>query len=121
MSILCTSRPFFDEKILRSAHFLNTVPLNETWTHSSLASQVGLSSAHLNRLFVAAFRMTPKNYFSSRRKLVALQLIREGRLPFKQVAHDLGFSSASYFSSWFREQFGEPPGSWRLGEGGKEY
>lgn len=102
-----------DERALRAAHLLNTLPLNESWTLESLARRTGLSPAHLNRLFVAAFDATPKHYHLERRKRAAARLLQEEHLPIKQVALTLGFTSACYFTAWFRVNFGIPPATWR--------
>ena len=108
-----------DERVLRAAHLLNTLPLNESWDQDWLARKTGLSPAQLNRLFVAAFETTPKAYHLERRKRAAVHLLREEKRPVKQTALALGFSSACYFTAWFRRQFGAPPGRWikaRVGE-----
>lgn len=101
-----------DERALRAAHVLNTLPLTEPWDLKWLARQAGLSVAQLNRLFVAAFETTPKDYHLERRKRAAAHLLGEERQPVKQVAAALGFSSACYFTAWFRKQFGDAPRPW---------
>lgn len=102
-----------DERALRAAHLLTTLPFSENWTLQSLASRTGLSPAQLNRLFVAAFETTPKLYYQERRKKAAERLLQEEHLPIKQIAHTLGFSSACYFTAWFRSNFGVAPVLWR--------
>ena len=101
-----------DERALRAAHLLNTLPLTEDWDSEWLARRSGLSVAQLNRLFVAAFETTPKAYHLERRKRAAAHLLREEGRPVKEVAAAVGFSSACYFTAWFRAQFGAAPGKW---------
>lgn len=101
-----------DERVLRAAHLLNALPLTESWDLEWLAGKAGLSPAHFNRLFVAAFETTPKTYHRERRRRAAMHLLGEERRPIKQAALALGFSSACYFTAWFRAQFGVPPGRW---------
>ena len=101
-----------DERVLRAAHVLNTLPLTEAWDLEWLAKQAGLSVAQLNRLFVAAFETTPKAYHLERRKRAAEHLLGEQGVAIKQAALALGFSSACYFTAWFRGQFGAPPRRW---------
>ncbi len=101
-----------DERVLRAAHVLNTLPLTEAWDLEWLARQAGLSVAQLNRLFVAAFETTPKAYHLERRKRAAEHLLAEERRSVKEVAAALGFSSACYFTAWFRAQFDAPPRRW---------
>lgn len=107
-----TTPALADERALEAAHVLNTLPLTEEWNMEGLARRVGVSVAQLNRLFVAAFGATPKAYHLERRKRAATHLLGEEALPVKQVAPALGFSSACYFTAWFRAQFGEPPRRW---------
>jgi AraC-like DNA-binding protein len=102
-----------DERVLRAAHLLNTLPLSETWNLDWLARQTGLSPAQLNRLFVAAFDVTPKAYHLERRKQAAEHMLGGGRFSIKQAGLALGFSSTCYFTAWFRTKFGLPPGKWR--------
>lgn len=109
-----------DERALHAAHVLNTLPLTETWDLEWLAKQAGLSVAQLNRLFVAAFGTTPKAYHLERRKRAAAHLLGEERRPIKEVALSLGFSSACYFTAWFRTQFGKAPGRWLAGRDAEE-
>ena len=101
-----------DERALRAAHVLNTLPLSEEWDAEWLAKEAGVSVAQLNRLFVAAFGTTPKAYHLERRKRAAAHLLGEERAPVKQAAAALGFSSACYFTAWFRAHFGAPPRRW---------
>ena len=98
-----------DERALQAAHVLNGLPLAGGW---NLERQVGLSGAQLNRLFVAGFGTTPKAYHLARRKRAAAHLLREEAVPVKQAALALGFSSACYFTAWFRAQFGAAPRRW---------
>lgn len=100
-----------DERALRAAHVLNTLPLTKEWDMEWLARQAGLSVAQLSRLFAGAFETTPKAYHLERRKRAARQLLEEG-VPIKQVAAAVGFPSACYFTAWFRTQCGLPPGKW---------
>lgn len=109
-----------DERVLRAAHLLNTLPLSEAWDLDWLARQTGLSPAQLSRLFVAAFETTPKAYHLERRKRAAAHLLGEEGVPVKQAALALGFSSACYFTAWFRAQFGAPPGRWLRDKAGRE-
>jgi len=109
-----------DERVLRAAHVLNTLPLTETWDAEWLARQAGLSTAQLNRLFVAAFETTPKAYHLERRKRAAAHLLGEEGVAIKQAAAALGFTSACYFTAWFRGQFGVAPGKWvKTGRGSR--
>ena len=101
-----------DERVLRAARWLNTIPLDEPWSPAELARRAGLSAVQLNRLFVAAFETTPKRYYEERRKRAAAHLLGEQRRPVKEAALALGFSSSCYFTAWFRERFGAAPRAW---------
>lgn len=108
-----------DERVLRAAKWLSTIPLDEEWDLAGLARRAGLSAVQLNRLFVAAFQTTPKRYYLERRKRAAAHLLGEERRPVKEAALALGFSSSCYFTAWFRAQFGTAPRAWAKGRGGQ--
>ncbi len=74
-----------------------------------LASQVGLSARQLRRLFLANTGATPAAVHSTRRLLLAKQLLTETSLPVIQVAMAAGFRSLRRFNAVFREACGVAP------------
>ena len=90
------------EKIV-AAHFTDPGYSVET-----LADELGITRVHLNRKLKDAGARAPKIILKKARMDKALAMLREG-LPVSDVYAACGFSSASYFSSAFKEYFGYTP------------
>lgn len=69
---------------------------------------MGITRVHLNRKLKEAGAPAPKMILKKARMEKALTMLREG-LPVSDVYAACGFSSASYFSSAFKEYFGYTP------------
>lgn len=74
----------------------------------TLADALGITRVHLNRKLKEAGAPAPKVILKKARMEKALTMLREG-LPASDVYAACGFSSASYFSSAFKEYFGYTP------------
>jgi AraC family transcriptional regulator of adaptative response / DNA-3-methyladenine glycosylase II len=83
-----------------------------------LASRVGIGSRQLRRVFLAHTGATPIAVHTTRRLLLAKQLLTETALPVTQVALAAGFNSLRRFNAAFLEGCGMPPTAIRrqLGE-----
>jgi AraC-like DNA-binding protein len=75
-----------------------------------LASLAGMSASTYHRHFRAVTRMTPIQYQKAVRLQEARASLLEGQRDVSQVAHAVGYDSASQFSREYRRQFGAPPG-----------
>jgi len=80
-------------------------------TLSDLTSQVGLSPYYLLRVFRDNVGMPPHAYLESVRIQHAQRLLKQGE-PLAAVAHDLGFSTQSHFTTSFRSIIGVTPGQY---------
>lgn len=74
----------------------------------TLADALGITRVHLNRKLKEAGAPAPKMILKKARMEKALTMLREG-LSVSDVYAACGFSSASYFSSAFKEYFGYTP------------
>jgi AraC-like DNA-binding protein len=75
-----------------------------------LASLAGMSESTFHRHFRAVTRMTPIQYQKEvRLREARLALVSSGR-DVAEVAHAVGYDSASQFSREYRRLFGAPPG-----------
>jgi len=70
-----------------------------------LAARLGVSDRHLRRIFVAAFGVSPIDYLTTRRLLVAKQLLTDTDLAVTQVALASGFSSVRRFNDAFAQHY----------------
>lgn len=80
-------------------------------TVQDAARAVGLSAAHMRRLFAEAGRPSPQAELARLRMDAAKRCLVEGWEQ-KAVAELLGFSEPSAFARAFRDYEGVPPGKW---------
>lgn len=104
-----------DERVTEALRLLNRWPMQEQFRESVIAQRVGLSAIHLNRLFLKGVGMSPRDYFERCRVERACGLLRDRHRSIKQVAANLGFSSAAYFSAWFQRLHNCSPTVYRQG------
>lgn len=80
---------------------------------AALAAEVGVSDRQLRRLFVEGLGATPLQIHTTRRLLLARQLLAETSLPMAGVALAAGFNSVRRFNATFRQRCGAAPSSMR--------
>lgn len=81
----------------------------------ALAARLGISSRHLNRLFLEELKATPKSLARTRRVQLAKRLIDGSGLPLAEVALRAGFGSVRRFNHELRAAYGRPPRELRRG------
>lgn len=74
-----------------------------------LSQQAGMSRSQLHRKLTALTAMSTTQFMHSVRLGQAVVLLQAGELSVAQVAQAVGYSSQSYFSKVFQEQYGYPP------------
>ena len=77
------------------------------------ACEVNLSNKRMNELTKKAVGHTVKQLIDQRLLLEAKRMISSGASSFKEIAFGLGFSEASYFTRFFKEQSGHTPEQFR--------
>ena len=87
-------------------------------TVSETASHLGMSERSFRR-HLCALGMTHADLAQECQRLMAERLLAEGKLPLKQVADALGFSSVHSFHRAFRRWSGSTPSAWRDSQGAK--
>lgn len=104
------ARPTPTDKVFRAINWFEE-KLGENPTVEDAANAVGVSAAHLRRLFAEAGRRSPQAELTRLRLDMAQRCLRAG---WKQdaIAHYLGFSETSAFARAFRIDCGCPPGAW---------
>jgi AraC family transcriptional regulator of adaptative response / DNA-3-methyladenine glycosylase II len=83
--------------------FLDDHPVEE------LAARLGISTRHLNRLFLGELQATPKSLARARRVQLAKQLIDGSNLKLQEVALRSGFSSVRRFNDELKLAYGRSP------------
>lgn len=85
-------------------------------TDLSVESISGLLNVHrvtLSRSFKEVYGISPGEYLNNIRLQRAMSLLRDSRMPVKEVAAACGFTSAGYFSKVLRRCTGQTPLSFR--------
>jgi AraC-like DNA-binding protein len=78
-----------------------------------VAATVGVSLAHLQRSFRAAYGLSMLAYVQGLRLRRAQALLLEGELPVEAVAAAVGLASPSYFTRLFTRELGVSPAAFR--------
>lgn len=78
-----------------------------------VADRLGVTDRHLRRIFVAAHGVSPLDYLTTQRLLLAKQLLTDTRLAVADVAHASGFGSQRRFHAAFRQRYRLAPGDLR--------
>ena len=84
-----------------------------TGSLTTLANKIGLSTRQISRLFQSNLGASPIAVHSSRRLLLAKQLITETALPMTDIALAAGFKSLRRFNAAFVEGCAMPPSAIR--------
>lgn len=80
------------------------------WTIAQLAKEAGLSRSAFFDRFIRAVGLPPMEYLIAWRMAVAKRLLRRRDMALDAVAEQVGYGSASTFSTAFRRHVGESPG-----------
>jgi AraC-like DNA-binding protein len=82
-----------------------------------LASAVGLSPTHLQRLFKRATGLDVHELLAERRCQAAAHLLAAGDKQIKEIAHVVGYEHTPSFVRAFQRRFGQTPGLYRKRNG----
>lgn len=92
--------------------------INEHFTEDisveQLATKAGLSQYHFIRTFKKETGLTPHEYLINTRISTAKYLLKNSRLPVKDICFNTGFSCESVFCSTFKKRLGISPAQYRL-------
>ena len=83
------------------------------WRLEELARAAAMSRTSFAERFRAVAGLPPLAYLNRWRMLLAQRALRDGDLPIRSLAADLGYSSESAFSTAFKREVGESPLSYR--------
>jgi AraC family transcriptional regulator of adaptative response / methylphosphotriester-DNA alkyltransferase methyltransferase len=85
----------------------------------AVARRLATSRRQLQRAFAEAGKTSFRSHLAEVRMRNALDLLREGSLPVREVAGRVGYRQAAQFAKTFRRHHGRPPSSFRR-EGRRE-
>jgi len=98
-----------DARLSLALNLIERHPYNQPIPLPQLAQAAGLSVVHLNRLAVQHLGKTLRQFCDRRRGEYARRCLLLPGIQVKQVALNLGFSTAGHFSRWFSKQYGLSP------------
>lgn len=98
-----------DRRIIKILAILQKEYHNPELSTDALATEVGLSKAHLFDLFKSVTGNTMHQSLMEIRLRRAMELIEAGRYSIKEVAGMTGWQNQLYFSTAFRKHYGAPP------------
>ncbi len=112
-----------DERIAPSLRSMHANP-EVAWTVLELARQSGLSRSTFFTRFNRIVGMPPMGYLLNWRMTLAKHMLRSGIYDITKISSDVGYGSASAFSTAFARHVGHPPAryakamatGWRQGE-----
>ena len=84
-------------------------------TTAELADKLHTSRRNLLRLFQATTGMSPSRYIDETMLDRAKGLLATSQMTLKQIAYETGYSTASHFSTKFRQLTGLTPSAFRIG------
>ncbi|HEX2935400.1 MAG TPA: two-component regulator propeller domain-containing protein [Bacteroidales bacterium] len=99
-----------DEEFMKKVmNFIEKNLINSDLNVDQLAQYLALSKVQTYRKIKAISGMSIVEFIRSIRLKKAAQMIREGQLNISEIAFETGFSTPSYFSKCFHDQFGKTP------------
>ena len=99
-------------KLERATDYIND-NLRENLTLKDIAQTLSMSPYHFAHVFKLTVGLTPHRYVIERRMERAKSLLRDTALPVTQVAHQVGYSNHSHFSTVFHRLTGHSPRRYR--------
>jgi AraC-like DNA-binding protein len=83
------------------------------WTLDELARTAGTSRSVLAERFAQLVGVTPMQYLTQWRMLLAANLLRSSNSSLIRIAEEVGYQTDTAFSRAFRREYGAPPAAWR--------
>lgn len=88
---------------------------------SDYANELNISAKHLNKIVVGTVGQTTTDLIHQRVLLEAKRLLTHGELTVQEIAFELGYDDASYFSRLFKNKCGVSPSVFAKKYSNKEY
>ncbi|HEV7308182.1 helix-turn-helix domain-containing protein [Ensifer sp.] len=89
------------------------VHFRENWSVGHYTDALATTPHLIAKASREAFGMPVKELINERRLLEAKRLLLFTVRPLEDIAYEIGFTDAAYFSRFFRQRVGEAPSDWR--------
>lgn len=83
------------------------------WTLENLAIEAGTSRSVLAEKFQLLVGISPMQYLTQWRMIVAANLLSASNAPLIRIAEEVGYQTDTAFSRAFSREYGMPPATWR--------
>lgn len=93
--------------------FISAQLLNQEFGITYTAHAFGMTDSAFSHAFKRVFNETYIDYVNRKKMNAAKEMLAEGKMSIDEVAHRLGYSSASNFSRMFKALTGSTPGAYR--------
>lgn len=103
-----------DQNLLKKYQVHIDVHFREWHEIGNYAGLMNLSAGHLSEMVKMQSGKPAIKHIHDRLVLEAKRLLFHTELSLKEIAFDLGFSDASYFSRFFKRETGQSPANYRL-------
>ncbi|NQU54795.1 MAG: helix-turn-helix transcriptional regulator, partial [Bacteroidetes bacterium] len=87
---------------------------NTGFNIESFCKNIGVSSSQLYRKIKSITGLSPNEFIRTHRLKKAALLIKESNLNISEIAYQVGFNDALYFSKCFKKQFGTAPSMYSI-------
>ncbi|MDQ8206357.1 AraC family transcriptional regulator [Coraliomargarita sp. SDUM461003] len=102
-----------DTRALNMRRWLDAHSLESAFRLQELSKAFGVSAGQVNRIFIANFEVTPKQYYESRRLNVAKAKLASSAQAVKAISYLVGFRHQSEFTAWFKKHTQYTPSAYR--------
>ncbi|MGY3215238.1 helix-turn-helix domain-containing protein [Mucilaginibacter sp. HD30] len=100
----------FDQELVeRALRFVEENLLNPSYSVEQLSKDMNMDRTGLYRKLVALTGYAPTMFIRSVRLKKAVVLLNQKRYSQAEIAENVGFSNAAYFSKCFKEEYGVSP------------
>lgn len=100
----------FLEKLIK---IMEQQAFEEDFSVEDLGQALAMSRSQIQRKLKAITNQTPNQFIRRYRLERAKQLLEQNAIPIADIAFEVGFSSAAYFSKCFQDEFGYSPSTFK--------
>ena len=101
--------PLVNDTALHRALIVMSEKLYTKMTIEEIALSIGVSRRHLDRKFLARFKVSAFSYYQEKKLNESKWLLKNTQMPVANIAFKLGFENVGHFRRQFKKRFGVLP------------
>ncbi|UKT64879.1 AraC family transcriptional regulator [Pedobacter mucosus] len=104
-----------DEKntLIEKAKLLFRSNITNSYSPEQAANELSIGYSHFRKLFKLSTGISPGQYYIQLKIDKAKEMLRDHKIPIKEIAYELKFDSYFYFSKLFKDKTGFTPSAFR--------